>query len=235
MTSNAPRVLLIEDNAPFREAVARALERAGYAVSEAATGKAGLESAAAGRPDLVILDFVLPGLKGLEVCQRLKGDAATSAIPVLILTGNDKDGQEIACLDVGADDYLIKPVATERLLAHVRALLRRAARPAAAPADEIVLGALQLHYARKLAVIDGKEHAELTPTEFGILYELGARSPEPVDRAVLYQRVWGMEPPSEMSVQTVDVHIRRIRLKLGWPNDGWLSYVRGRGYRLSQP
>jgi DNA-binding response OmpR family regulator len=233
VTATEQTVLLIEDNAAFREAVERVLARAGYAVAQAPTGKAGLDSAAASRPDLVILDMVLPGLKGLEVCQRLKSDAATASIPVLILTGNDKDGQEVACLDIGADDYLTKPVATERLLAHVRALLRRGR--GAAAADVVSLGALQLHYGRKLVVLDGREHAELTPTEFGLLYELAARSPEPIDRVALYQRVWGMEPPSEMSVQTVDVHIRRIRLKLGWANDRWLAYVRGRGYCLTEP
>ncbi len=235
MTATAPTVLLIEDNAAFREAVGRVLERAGYAVAQAPTGKAGLDRAAASRPDLVILDMVLPGLKGLEVCQRLKGDAATASIPILILTGNDKDGQEVACLDIGADDYLTKPVATERLLAHVRALLRRVARGAETAPDAVAVGALQLHYGRKLVVLEGREHAELTPTEFGLLYELAARSPEPVERAVLYERVWGMAPPSDMSVQTVDVHIRRIRLKLGWTNDRWLSYVRGRGYCLTEP
>lgn len=234
MTATEQTVLLIEDNAAFREAVGRVLTRAGYAVAEAATGKTGLERAAQSRPDLVVLDMVLPGLKGLEVCQRLKGDAATAAIPILILTGNDKDGQEVACLDVGADDYLTKPVATERLLAHVRALLRRGGRGAVA-ADSVARGALQLHFGRKLVVLDGREHEELTPTEFGLLYELAARSPEPVDRVALYRKVWGMEPPSEMSVQTVDVHIRRIRLKLGWSGDRWLSYVRGRGYRLVEP
>jgi DNA-binding response OmpR family regulator len=234
VTATEQTVLLIEDNAAFREAVGRVLARAGYAVAQAPTGKAGLERAAANRPDLVILDMVLPGLKGLEVCQRLKSDAATAAIPVLILTGNDKDGQEVACLDLGADDYLTKPVATERLLAHVRALLRRGAK-VASPADAVTLGALQLHYARKLVVLGGQEHPELTPTEFGLLFELAQRSPQPVERAALYHRVWGMEPPSEMSVQTVDVHIRRIRLKLGWPADCWLSYVRGRGYSLTPP
>jgi len=234
MNGTEQRVLLIEDDAAFREAVSRVLTRGGYAVAEAPSGKAGLALAAESRPDLVILDMVLPGLKGLEVCQRLKREAATASIPILILTGNDKDGQEVACLDVGADDYLTKPVATERLLAHVRALLRRAG-ASAPPRDVVALGPLQLHYARKVVVLAGREHDELTPTEFGLLYELALSSPEPVERTVLYQRVWGMEPPSEMSLQTVDVHLRRVRLKLGWNAERWVSYVRGRGYLLAEP
>ena len=227
------RILIIEDDSPFRKIVSRILSRNGYEPVEAATGKAGILNALDCKPDLVILDLVLPGLKGMEVCQQLKLRPQTASIPILILTGNDREGQEIACLDVGADDYLTKPVKTDRLLAHLRALLRRSD---PAPAQSVVsLGPLRLDYGSKLVLLEGVEHPQLTPKEFGMLYELARCSPEPMDRTALYEKVWGIEPPSPGSLKTVDVHARRIRLKMGWAPQQWLSYVSGRGYRLSVP
>ena len=231
----AQRVLLIEDSAAFRKAVTRALAEKGYEVAEQATGKAGLSAAERDKPDLIILDLVLPGLRGIEVCQQLKQKRETAAIPVLILTGNDQEGQDIACLDVGADDYLTKPVTTDRLLAHVRALLRRSGSGPSGPSPAASLGPLTLHYERKLAVVDGFEHPELTPKEFGLLYELAVASPQPLDRGALYRKVWGLDPVSDAALKTVDVHVRRIRLKLGWTTDRWLTYVKGRGYCLKAP
>ena len=233
MASANPKVLLIEDNASFRKTVARILTVQGFEVSEAAFGKAGLASAAKDKPDLIVLDLVLPGLRGIEVCEQLKKTPETAGIPILVLTGNDREGQDIACLDTGADDYLTKPVKTERLLAHCRALLRRAGGDPSTP--DVSVGALRLDYGRKLAVLKAKEHPELTPKEFGLLYELARRSPEPLGRETIYERVWGMAAPSEGSLKTVDVHVRRIRLKLGWEADEWLSYVHGRGYALVAP
>jgi DNA-binding response OmpR family regulator len=229
------KILLIEDNSTFRKTVARLLTENGYDVAEAGTGKEGLSRAGKNKPDLLILDLVLPGISGLEVCGQFKQAAETSAIPILMLTGNDKDGQDIACLDMGADDYLTKPVKTERLLAHCRALLRRAGPDAPAGEPVVRVGGMSLDYGRKLVLLKGKEYPELTPKEFGLLYELARRSPEPQERAALYRSVWGMEPPSEGSLKTVDVHVRRIRIKLGWMNEEWLSYTNGRGYCLTRP
>ncbi|MBI5623664.1 MAG: response regulator transcription factor [Elusimicrobia bacterium] len=230
----AQRVLLIEDDAAFRRAVADVLVRDGYAVAEAATGTAGAAKALAETPDLIILDLVLPGIGGIEVCQRLKQDLRSASIPVLILTGNDREGQDVACLDMGADDYLTKPVKADRLLAYCRALLRRS-RPEAEHPPEVAVGDLRLDYGRKLVTLKGKEFPHLTPKEFSLLYELACRSPEPEDRSELYRRVWGMDPPSEIALRTVDVHVRRVRLKLGWRSDRWLIVVSGRGYSIAPP
>lgn len=227
------KVLLIEDDAAFRKAEAEALRLAGFEVAAAPTGRQGLSRARKERPDLVVLDLVMPGLSGLEVCLQLKQDPATASIPILILTGNDKDGQEIACLDLGADDYLTKPVKAERLAAHCRALTRRAGR--AKTAGAVTLGPLSLDYARKTVLLSGKSYPHLTPKEFELLHHLAKHSPDPRDRASLYKEVWGMEPPSEGSLKTVEVHVRRIRLKLGWKSDEWLTAVSGRGYRLVPP
>ncbi|MBI5881657.1 MAG: response regulator transcription factor [Elusimicrobia bacterium] len=230
----AQRVLLIEDDAAFRKAVADVLVREGYSVSEAATGKAGAAKALEDSPDLIVLDLVLPGIGGIEVCQRLKQDLRSASIPILILTGNDREGQDVACLDMGADDYLTKPVKAERLLAYCRSLLRRS-RPEAERPPEVVVDDLRLDYGRKVVALKGREFPHLTPKEFSLLYELASRSPEPEGRAELYRRVWGMDSPSEGALRTVDVHIRRIRLKLGWRSDRWLTAVSGRGYCVAPP
>lgn len=228
----AQKILLIEDSAAFRKTVAGILAERGYQVTQAATGREGVEKALREGPDLVVLDLVMPGMRGLEVCQQLKQDPRTAGTPILILTGNDKEGQDVACLDMGADDYLTKPVKTERLTAYCRSLLRRTRRSTSVA---VRLGTLELDYARKSLRLDGKEYPHLTPKEFGLLYELARASPDPVDRAELYASVWGMEPPSDASLKTVEVHVRRIRLKLGWRSDRWLTAVHGRGYCLTPP
>lgn len=227
------KALLIEDDAAFRKAVSKSLALHGYTVLEAASGKAGIAKALREQPDIIILDLVMPGMHGLEACAKLKTAMGTAGIPVLILTGNDQEGQDIACLDLGADDYLAKPVKTERLLAYCRALLRRSGRRS--DAGRVRLGTLELDYRRKLAIFEGKEYPHLTPKEFGVLYELALNSPEPRDRESLYRKLWEAEPPSATSLRTIEVHVRRIRMKLGWPQDSWLLGVHGRGYCLIPP
>lgn len=232
----ASKVLLIDDDASFRKAVGDVLSLEGYSVLQAPSGKAGIMAAQKEMPDLVILDLVMPGVKGLEVCQVLKQDVQTARIPIIILTGNDKDGQDIACLDMGADDYLTKPVKSERLLAYVRALLRRnAGEEKAEPPAVVQVGALSLDYPRKLVKLGGKEFQHLTPKEFELLYFLAGRTPKPTERAEVYREVWGVEAPSEGALKTVEVHVRRVRLKLGWKSDQWLVSVSGRGYALIPP
>ncbi len=228
-----PKVLLIDDDEAFRKTLTKVLPLHGFQALEAGSGKAGIALAARERPDLILLDLVMPGMKGLEVCQVLKQDPLTAGIPVLILTGNDQQGLDIACLDMGADDYLTKPVKAERLLAHCRALLRRVLGPGRKSLLE--LGPLLLDHDRKIAALGGTEFAHLTPKEFGLLYDLAIHSPQPRERGVLYREIWGMEPPSEGSLRTVEVHVRRIRLKLGWRSSQWLQTVSGRGYCLVPP
>jgi len=232
----ASKVLLIEDDASFRKAVGDVLSLEGYTVLQAPSGKAGIMATQKEMPDLVILDLIMPGMKGLEVCQFLKQDAQTARVPIIILTGNDKDGQDIACLDMGADDYLTKPVKSERLLAYARALLRRNAGEARAEAPaNIEVGGLSLDYPRKIVKLGKQEFSHLTPKEFELLYFLASRTPSPTERADVYREVWGVEAPSEGALKTVEVHVRRVRLKLGWKSDQWLVSVSGRGYALIPP
>ncbi|OGR59806.1 MAG: hypothetical protein A2X36_13930 [Elusimicrobia bacterium GWA2_69_24] len=230
-----PNILLIDDDAAFRQTVSQVLSMHGFGMHEAGTGRTGIAKARELLPDLVLLDLVLPGMRGLDVCQALKQDAATAGIPILILTGNDVEGLEVACLDMGADDYLTKPVRSERLLARCRALLRRSMGPAQEESRTVSLGALRLDFDRKLVVLDGREYPHLTPKEFGVLFDLARHSPDPRDRTALYHDVWGAEAPSEGSLKTVEVHVRRIRLKLHWGNEEWLRTVSGRGYFLAPP
>jgi DNA-binding response OmpR family regulator len=231
-----PKVLLIEDDASFRKAVSDVLTLEGYEVLQAPSGKAGLLAAQKEMPELVILDLIMPGMKGLEVCQFLKQDATTARVPIIILTGNDKEGQDIACLDMGADDYLTKPVKSDRLVAYCRALLRRtASENKDTPPPKVEVGGLTLDYARKIVRLGKTEHSHLTPKEFELLYYLARRTPNPTERAVIYRDVWGVEPPSEGVLKTVEVHVRRVRLKLGWKSDQWLTSVSGRGYALIPP
>ncbi|HAZ07398.1 MAG TPA: DNA-binding response regulator [Elusimicrobia bacterium] len=232
----AAKVLLIEDDASFRKAVSDVLALEGYEVLQAPSGKAGIIAAQKETPDLVLLDLIMPGMKGLEVCQFLKQDAQTARVPIIILTGNDKEGQDIACLDMGADDYLTKPVKTPRLLAYCRALLRRTAgEDREAPPPRVEVDGLSLDYARKLVNLAGKDYPHLTPKEFELLFFLARRTPNPTDRACVYREVWGVEAPSDGALKTVEVHVRRVRLKLGWRSDQWLVSVSGRGYALIPP
>lgn len=228
-------ILLIEDDPAFRRQLAKLLQSRGFSVREAATGKRGLSEAFRTPPDLVVLDLVLPGIGGQQVCRSLKDQVGTAGVPVLILTGEDQEGQEVSCLDMGADDYLTKPVQPERLLAHCRALLRRTQPVPEAARLEARVGAMTLDYAAKLVHLEGRRISHLTPKEFGLLYDLAVHSPQPRDRTALYRDVWGMDPPSEGSLKTVEVHVRRIRLKMAWGPQEWLVTVEGRGYCLIPP
>lgn len=230
-----PSVLVIDDDPKFAGLVADVLSSNDFAVSIATSGPNGLRQAREMLPSLVLLDLWMPGMKGFEVCQKLKEDSTTSGLPILIITANDKEGQEIACLDMGADDYLVKPVKKDRLIARCRALLRRAKGTEAPAVSVVEVAGVKLDYAAKTVLIGGVRHQELTPIEFGLLYELARRSPNPMDRAELYRQVWGIEAPSEGSLRTVEVHVRRIRLKLGWKSGDWLQTITGRGYAFIPP
>ena len=229
------RILIVDDDSAFRKILGRTLEDEGFAVDAAPSGKAGVAAAQRRGHDLVILDLVMPGMNGLEVCQILKQQVETAGTPILILTANDQEGQDVACLDMGADDYLTKPAKADRLLAHVRALLRRSPQAPSGASAERRLGPLVLDADRRVAKLDGVEFTHLTAKEFGLLYDLSLHSPKPRNRQALYLDVWGMPHPSEGSLKTVDVHVRRIRLKLGWRSDRWLLAVSGLGYCLVPP
>lgn len=201
------RVLVIEDDRKTAENLRLFLVHAGYAVQVAVDGNAGLAEASAGNPDVILLDLMLPGIDGLEVCRRLR---AVSTVPILMLTARSTEDDRIAGLDLGADDYIPKPFSPREVVARVRAVLRRSG---SAPDPEEVLRFPRLEIRpQRQEVRVGGELISLTPTEFQILLSL-ARAPGRVfNRAQLVERAFG--PHFEGFDRTVDAHVKNLRRKI---------------------
>jgi two-component system, OmpR family, response regulator len=226
-------VLLVEDELDLARIVARELEAAGFDVRQAHDGETALACLASQPPDVVVLDWMLPGMDGLEVLRRLR---QTSALPVLMLTARAEEIDRVIGLEVGADDYLTKPFGARELVARVRALLRRHARlqeMLAADRSEgttvLSFGPLQVDPTAHIATLQG-EPLELTRTEFGLLDLLVRNKGRAFSRAYLHDAVWG-EPAVEGD-RSVDNTVLRLRKKLGELGDS-IETVWGVGYRLS--
>jgi two-component system KDP operon response regulator KdpE len=206
--STSARLLFVEDDGPMRGAVAMNLRGHGYAVVEAVDGEAALVAWEAGRPDLVLLDLGLPGIDGLEVVRRIRGEATT---PIVILSARGEEREKVAALDAGADDYLTKPFGMDELQARVRAALRRSG-GAAASADGVVrAGPLELDPARRQVRVHGAP-LHLTPREYELLKTLLANAGRVVGRGRLLRAVWGDAYVREGHY--LHVHIAAIRRKL---------------------
>jgi DNA-binding response OmpR family regulator len=234
--SPAPiRVLVVDDEPPIVELLTGYLVREGYAVTSASDGPSAVDAVRQGDPDVVILDVMLPGLDGLEVCRRIR---AFSDAYVLMLTARGEELDRIVGLTVGADDYLVKPFSPREVVARVKALLRRprtgdapggepTARPGAAPAG------LVLDAGRRSVRIDG-EPVDLTALEFNLLARLAREPGIVVPRQAILEAVWG--PGYELDDHLVDVHIANLRRKLG-DDPGrprFVETIRGVGYRLRE-
>ena len=222
------RILIIEDETPMRTALADLLAGEGYRAFTAADGERGLERALADKPDLILLDVMMPKLDGFQVCAELRRLAITA--PVLMLTAKGQIEDRVNGLDAGADDYLVKPFSTDELLARVRALLRRADRTAKFSV-KINLGDVEIDLARQTAV-RGKKEIHLTAKEFAMLRLLTEAEGEPVSREKFLDEVWGYT--SFPTTRTVDNHIASLRAKLekNPETPRWLKTVHGVGYRL---
>lgn len=221
-----PRILVIEDEKRIREFLRRGLTYENYVVDTAADGKDGLEKARDNPPDLVLLDIMLPGMDGLEVCRRLR---AASEVPILMLTAKESIEDRVAGLDAGADDYLVKPFSFDELLARVRALLRRAQ-----PAQPQVFrfSDLELDTGTRQGRRGGLTF-DLTAKEYELL-ELFMRNPRQVlTRDVIFDRVWGYDFGGESNI--IEVYVRYLRQKTEFDNLARLIHtVRGVGYVLRE-
>ncbi|MGQ0466261.1 MAG: response regulator transcription factor [Sporichthyaceae bacterium] len=223
----AHRVLVVDDDEQVRTVVAWQLEAEGFGVSSAADGAAALRAVETDPPDLIVLDLSLPQVDGLDVLTRLR---RTSTIPVIVLTGRGGETDRIAGLDLGADDYLVKPFSPGELAARVRSVLRRSAPEA--PADRLTFDALAIDATTREALRNGVV-VELTAKEFDLLLFL-ARAPRQVfTREQLLKRVWGAVGEWQDSA-TVTQHVHRLRHKLEADpaHPTWLRTVRGVGYRF---
>ncbi len=220
------RILIIEDDEAIVKSLRRALAYEGYQVDTAVDGESGLLAARDHAPDLVILDWMLPGIDGLEVCQRLR---AGDAVPILILTAKDSTQDRVQGLDAGADDYMVKPYELEELLARVRALLRRTQQDRAPVLSfsDLSLDTSTRQASRKNRIIN------LTAKEYDLL-ELFLRHPRQVlTREMIFDRVWGYDFGGESNV--LDVYIRYLRMKLELGGEARLLYtVRSVGYVLRE-
>jgi DNA-binding response OmpR family regulator len=220
-------ILLVEDEIKLARFVELELSSEGYQVSVANDGMTGLTLARESSPDLAILDWMLPGLSGLEICRRLR--ATGNSIPVILLTAKDEVSDRVAGLDAGADDYVIKPFSIEELLARIRAHLRRTQEP-----DQDILQFEDLNLNRRTRqVYRGKKSIELTAKEFDLLEYLLSHPRQVFTREQILERVWGYDFMGDSNI--IEVYIRYLRLKLEENNEKRLIYtVRGVGYALRE-
>jgi phosphate regulon transcriptional regulator PhoB len=207
-----PNVLVVEDERDIRDLILLHLAREGFRCRTAATGTEALQAARSALPDLVVLDLMLPELGGLEVCRRLRSDPASAALPIIMLTAKADEVDRVVGLEMGADDYIVKPFSPKELVARVRAVLRRSRRAEAPRA--LKAGGLSLDPGRHEVTLDGASVA-LTPKEFELLQALMEAGGRVLSREHLLDRVWGYARADEIESRTVDVHVRRLRAKLG--------------------
>jgi len=222
------RILVVEDEEAIRGIVTQTLLRHGYETASASDGDDALEKAFTLRPDLIILDLMLPRMDGWEVCRRLKAEKDTASIPIIMLTARREERDVVEGLELGADDYMKKPFSLSELTARVRALLRRTAVPEESGVLEA--GDLRIEPGDETALLRGIP-LELSPTEYRILEALARKMGRTVSREELLSKIWSF---SGGDTRTVDVHISRLRKKL---DDGKqpalaVNSLRGRGYRL---
>jgi two-component system phosphate regulon response regulator PhoB len=222
------KVLVIDDEKDIVSLLRYHLEKAGFQCLEGMDGTVALRLVREHHPDLLILDLMLPGMDGLEICRHLRQDASTARLPILMLTAKAEEVDRIVGLEVGADDYVIKPFSPRELVARVRAILRRAQEPADVSIRRI--GELEVDESRHSVTVQ-RVSVELTAKEFGLLCALIRVNGRVLNREQLLEGVWGYADAAEIESRTVDVHIRRLREKLGAEAKRIVT-VKGVGYRF---
>jgi DNA-binding response OmpR family regulator len=222
------KVLVIDDEKDIVSLLRYHLEKSGFQCLEGMDGASALRLVREHHPDLLILDLMLPGMDGLEICRQLRQDAATVRLPILMLTAKAEEVDRVVGLEVGADDYVVKPFSPRELVARVRAILRRAQEPADLSIRRA--GDLEVDESRHSATVQAVP-VELTAKEFGLLGALMRANGRVLNREQLLEGVWGYADAAEIESRTVDVHIRRLREKLGSEAKRIVT-VKGVGYRF---
>jgi DNA-binding response OmpR family regulator len=217
-------VLLIEDEEDVLDLVRHSLTKAGFRVLVAADGLSGLKTAAEARPDAIVLDLMLPEMRGEDVCRELKAREATAAIPIIMLTAKAQPKDRVAGLELGADDYVVKPFSPRELVLRVQAVLRRLR--STGSGEKLSVGPFELDRGTFEITLDG-EKLDLTSIEFKLLAMLLEKRGQPLTRELLLRDVWGYRNVTDS--RTVDTHMRRLRGKLG-AHASRVETVRGEGY-----
>ncbi len=223
---SATKVVVIEDEPDILELIEYNLRREGFEVATATTGRTGLAVIGREKPDIVLLDLLLPGLDGLDVCRRLRAVESTRDLPVIMVTARGEEGDVVLGLGVGADDYIHKPFSPRELVARVRAVLRRGPMRGSDPDRRVVRGPLAIDPVKHRIKVDGRR-LELTPTEFRLLHFLASHPGRVFTRGQLLDRAVGDR--AVVIDRNIDVHVRAVRKKLG-PHRGLIRTVRGIGY-----
>ena len=220
-------ILLVEDESDVVDLLRYNLNKAGFSVLIATDGLTGLEMARKNRPEIVVLDLMLPGLDGYSVCKALKKDPDTEALPILMLTARGEPSERVHGLEIGADDYVTKPFSPRELVLRIQALLKRSR--SKTPGEVVEVGRFHLDKNKFDVRLEGRR-LNLTTTEFKLLALLIDRRGRTQSRETLLYDVWGYQNP--IDTRTVDTHIRRLREKLG-KHSSRLETVRGEGYRFN--
>jgi two-component system alkaline phosphatase synthesis response regulator PhoP len=227
------KILVVDDEKDIVELLQFNLEKAGYQVVMAADGQAALELLFKQKLDLVVLDWMLPLLDGIEVCKRMKADKYLAKVPIMMLSAKGEEFDKVLALEIGADDYVCKPFSTRELMARVKALLRRTEDnqvEAVVSTEVLNFGFLRIDTIKYEALFDGKP-LDLTKTEFELILTLAKQPNRVYSREQLLQQVWGYDFYGDDRV--VDVHIRRLRSKLEAATDQeYIKTVRGVGYKF---
>jgi two-component system alkaline phosphatase synthesis response regulator PhoP len=222
------RVLVVEDDKDIADLIVHYLQKAGHVVDTLGSGALAIPRVSSTRPDLIILDLMLPGMDGMRVCEALRHEPATAAIPIIMLTARGEEGDRVAGLELGADDYVTKPFSPKELVARVGALLRRSQH--GPPRDVLEYRGITIDIARHTVEVDGVE-VRLTAKEFLLLQYLVQHRGRVLSRDLLLSDVWGYQYTG--GTRTVDVHIRRLREKLPLLSDA-ITTVKQFGYKLEE-
>lgn len=225
----AKKILIVDDEQEILDLLTFNLRREGYETLAVADGEAALVQAHAARPDLIILDVMLPGKDGWEVLRCLRQDPATRSVPVVFLTARESEIDEVVGLELGADDYIIKPISIHKLLARIKLALRKAAAPVESSTEILTFGAVAID-AANYSITIADQPVPFTKKEFEILLYLVRRPGRVISRETLLNELWGDEVV--VIDRTIDVHIRKIREKLGDTEMHHIETIKGVGYRF---